>query len=368
MTETSLKDYLKTLNALRDQQLGEMDLDKLLETIGCGEDFDKLVRDVATEEVASIVPEDRLGYLHEWLRFSQSDSALARMRWSFLAERAKKDKTVKSRDEFTLCLWKRVSPAKDTESFGDKFKEYVERTWCDWPYYEKHFFGWFLSRFDLASARAVRTGSRWAGWLDPLLAFTMLALCGLLGSRLFTFKLGFVASLLLLAAILVLGWAWNRLPQRPPIDALVHSLVPRLGAAVGIGYLFLASAQQIVKALANLERNPWFFWTGTVTLLAAAFLYVALHISRRVHPQLPIPHLLLRSGSVLSLAVTYTLAELLLAGPVLFSNHFLCDDPASAACNPHRQLGRLALCAAIALNLGVILQLAWDEKPLTEPL
>jgi ABC-type multidrug transport system fused ATPase/permease subunit len=364
MATTSLKDYLGSLEAMRDQPLGELDLDKLLEKIGCGDDFKRIVSDIDNRKLETITLKDRVGYLHEWLRFSQSDSTLAHMRWSYLAEKA----IVKSRDKFTSKLWEQVSPAKGAGTFGDQFKEYVEQTWCDWPYYEKHFFGWLLSRFDLASARAIYTAARVSQWIDFLLAATAAVACGILGPKIFNFKISTAALVILIVLLAITGLTWARDKSRGlPFCAFINSLVPRLGAAVGIGYLFLASAQHLVVILSSLRQGPWFFWSASAALLVVAFLYIAFHISRRVHPRLEMPALLRRSASVLALAVTYALFEVLIAGPILFSDAFLCGTQASD-CNPHRELGRLILCAAIALNLGVILQLAWDEKPLTEPL
>lgn len=340
--------------------------DEIMTHLGCGESFKQAacdIREGAPTRNNEIDLRERIGYLHDWLNFAQSDSTLARKRWSYLAAEGQ------PRDEFTLKLWKQASVAEKEDGLAVGFRKFVADKWCDWPYYERHFFGWFLSRFDLVSARAVYTTARVSQGLDFLLAAIAAMVCVLLGPGMFNFQTGFAA----LGAVVVLvgtaGWLWARDKKRGlPFYAFANSLVPRLGAAVGIGYLFLASAQHLVIILAGLKQSPWFFWSASAALLLGAFLYIAFHISRRVHPRLEKKALLRRSGSVLALAVTYSLVELLVAGPVLFSDAFVCGISESETCTPLREIGRLILCAAIALNLGVILQLAWDEKPLTEPL
>lgn len=287
--------------------------------------------------------------LNLWLLWSQSGERDAGLRWSYLTGEEGLD-----RDQEVLALWKQAKG-------NDTLKQEVKKKTV-WKHYETHFFGWFLGRFNLPAARAVYVDHWLARRLHALWAVLAIAVTGtaLALTRdfdLLTFVLaGFV--------VVVSLFAWVR-KDKLPVYAYFHSLIPRLGAAIGIGYLFLLSAPHLVKLLEESWRPEWHFWIAGGVLLVAAFFYIAFHISRRVHPWLRLPTVVRRSWSIFLLGVGYSALELLVLAPVLFSPDLVCGAP---DCAVNASPGRLALCAAIALNLGVILQLAWDEKPLTEPL
>src|SRR4029077_21236102 len=101
-------------------------------------------------------------------------------------------------------------------------------------------------------------------------------------------------------------------------------------------------------------KPPAFFIASSVGLVLISLLYIAFHISRRVDPQPSFGSLLTSSFSVLFLALRYGAGELLAVSPLLFSPLFLCGahpDPKGSTCVVHGEPYRLALCAAIALNL-----------------
>jgi hypothetical protein len=331
----------------------EAALAEVLDAVGCGKGLRKLACDLLQGEptnLETIDLEERLDFLHEWLRFCQSDSSLARMRWAALSE--SKDPRLEDRDEYVGRLWRKIKGGEGAEG---RFREHVERKWCPWPYYERHFFSWFLSRFDLVHARNVFEEGRGAGSLDyTLLALSVVIIGGI-------FLLPPLTLLKVVAGIAGVGLAfyaafrWSNLPGY----AFVHSLVPRMAAAVGVGYLFLVGATGLVNG-----EQPWYFLTTIAFGVAGASLaYIVLHIYRRVHPPLQRPHLRQRSVRLFSLAALYAAIELLIAAPVVLSPELL-----SEATPVHTRASHLILCAAIAINIGVIVQLAWDEKPLTEPL
>jgi hypothetical protein len=302
------------------------------------------------------IPEDeRFNFLNGWLRFVTGTSPLAQMRWQALVE--SRHPELADRDAYALTLWRRIERgAGDARAETGHFIAYVERNWCPWSYYERRFFAWFLSRFNLGAARRMFGGSRMAAPYNALVLVGAVGLaCLALGPPLsFTRSLALAG---LAAALLVGSFRLLRL------DFHVHlsSLIPRLAAAVGIGYLFLTSASQLLGQIHNAPRRGW-LWLTSAALLATAYSYIAIHIWRRVHPPLRTGALLWRSLDVWLLALSFSALGLMLAAPVLFGS--VTPGVAPAAATPER----LALCAAIALNLGVILQLAWDEKPLTEPL
>jgi hypothetical protein len=294
----------------------------------------------------------------EWLRWSQSDEIQARKQWVSL--------TVKSgidRDDFVLRLWRSIENPKHK---NNRAKGTIEEE-VPWEYYQRHFFGWFLGRFDLRAARGIFV----APWLASLFHWSLVVIISGVSLLSLENTLSLNASLhtlgWIVGVVCLIGFA-SALPD-PGVRfyAYFNSLIPRLGAAIGIGYLFLFSAPQLVQML-NVWKRPeqevWF----AAGLLTAALLYLTFHISRRVYPRLSWRLLFTRSASILALAVAYSLLELLIAAPVLFSVPFICGLEPKNDCVVNSDLPHLLLGAAIALNLGVILQLAWDEKPLTEPL
>lgn len=293
--------------------------------------------------------------LELWLRWAQSGDHRALMRWSHLTLNENID-----RDRYVLDLWRSI---ENGENKG--LIDWIEKDHAPWEYYRRHFFGWFLGRFDLGAARAVYADDVLARWFHPLWAGLAIALSALVVVK----GWDFTASLWALAGFagFTLAAGLGFFYRRPslPLHAYFQSLIPRLGAAVGIGYLFLTGTKELVGILDALDKKPVFFLGSSIALILVSLLYLAFHIARRVDPQPGFWRLLRSSASVLFLAVGYSAVELLVMGPLLFSPRFLCDG---SACAVHGGPYRLALCAAIALVLGVILQLAWDEKPLTEPL
>jgi hypothetical protein len=361
--------YLKPLLGDRYEEAcqsggGRLSIEKVIEYLGATRkegvpegDPPHFVEELALTMLRGTITSDndidasgRLQFLSGWIRFVTGDSRLFRMRWAALA--SSKTKEVSDRDAYALALWQRIV----TDAGGEEgLIAYAERHWGPWDYYERHFFGWFLSRFDLFRAREMFGASRFAS------RFNWILLPITLGLAVFALHSGpdlERSFLALLAAALFLGGA--KLALRLPGFAYLNSLIPRLAATVGIGYLFLINAPQIARFVC-LAPRVHSLWLATFLLLLTALAYIMLHIARRVHPALRPKALLWRSLDLWALAVSYSALGLVAAAPELFSPTVL---QASVTAQPRH----LALVAAIALNLGVVLQLAWDEKPLTEPL
>jgi hypothetical protein len=301
-------------------------------------------------------PDQRFLLLDAWLRWAQSDGAKARMRWQYLASQQFQD-----RDGYVLDLWRSIV---DVDGKNHDLLRLLEERLGSWDYYGRHFFGWFLSRFDLGAACRVFPVARLARALPWCLAgLALVAEASCFHFYGFNYTASLCAVLLLLATLPLLGWVSGL-----PSHAFVQSLIPRLAATVGFGYVFFVSTPQSVWALRHsswVEAHwPW----ALLLLLGGAQLFIVLHIYRRVYPAPRLPVLFGRALNLLVLAIGYSSAGLLLAAPVLFSPSFLYSSGTGEFPHPGAAFHHLALLAAIALNLGVILQLAWDEKPLTEPL
>jgi hypothetical protein len=307
------------------------------------------LRDVEAGRLGISDPDEAALVFNQWLRWSQSGDTDVGMRWTSLTGKAGFD-----RDQHVSTLWRRVKE-------NDVLRKWVSKMTL-WEHYETHFFGWFLGRFNLSAARAVYVNHRLARNLHILWSLLAILLAGGALAKTRHFNPLFLELTLFVILVGICGFVR---PKILPPYAYFHSLIPRLGAAIGIGYLFLLSAPHLVKLLDQSWRPPFHFWIASAVLVVTAFLYIGFHISRRVHPRLRWKALAWRSFSLLLLGVGYTALELLVMAPVLFAPSLLCGAP---DCHVNAGADRLTLCAAIALNLGVILQLAWDEKPLTEPL
>jgi hypothetical protein len=292
--------------------------------------------------------------VEDWLVWSQGDAPATRRHWLSL----KVSRAIPDRDLYVQKLWKSIDRKGGA---NHPAKEVIEKS-APWEYYQRHFFGWFLSRFNLPAARKVFSDNPLVAGLHYLFFAVSLAAVGI--SFWWSPAPNLRTSLAVLggvAILLILGGLVSGIPKY----AYIHSLIPRLGAAVGIGYLFLASAPHLVGLVDRSSWTPAELILAALALLGVTLLYVPVHISRRVYPPPRWPKLFRLGFDVVALGVGYAALELLLFAPLLFSNSFLCQSPeCTVSATPARQI----LCAAIALILGIVLQLAWDEKPLTEPL
>jgi len=152
---------------------------------------------------------------------------------------------------------------------------------------------------------------------------------------------------------------------RWPGYAYVQSLVPRLGAAVGIGYLFLLASPELMAALHGWSQPPARQLAAGVLVVAVVWTYGVLEVSRRVDPPPPWRRAYLRTLPVMAMGLAHTLAGMGLLVPLLEA---LRREAAGAAVAAPLASHDLVLFAVVALALGVVLELAWGERPITEPL
>jgi len=292
--------------------------------------------------------------IEAWLVWSQGNNLDSRQQWLYLV------RSGHDRDGNVLDLWRSI----DREGRANHMFKVAMTNDEDipWEYFSRHFFNWFLGRFNLPAARRVFTdsdivaGLHYPFTIGALVALTIAFIIG---------NINLVNSLaILLVTIILVGVAsWA---VKIPKYAYIHSLIPRLGAAIGIGYLFLASAPHLIKIIVQSSWTLLELSLISAALVGVALLYVAVHISRRVYPQPPWPRLFWLGSDIMVLAIGYAALGLLLFAPLLFSTGFIADP--GQECPVQATPGQQILCAAIALILGIVLQLAWDEKPLTEPL
>src|SRR6185295_6995136 len=110
------------------------------------------------------------------------------------------------------------------------------------------------------------------------------------------------------------------------------------------------------------DSDVWFPYVLAAALTMGCYAFTLLHVSRRVAPPLEKLQLHGRSLAVVAIGIGHATIGLTLLGPLLFDSLFL------ELSDVHPCPGQLILTAAVALSLGVALQLVWEEKSLTEPL
>lgn len=291
------------------------------------------------------------------LRWALSDDGSAAIQWQALQIEAGAPAELRDRDRYVTALWRSLT----THPAHRDFRRWLAG-WRAEDAYRRALFGWLVARFDLRAAlRLVAQRPRLA--TPVLAALTALALPATVAVA-FAGGVGVAAGVtaaLVALALWLAAWAVAGLPAW----SLPVAPVPRLAAGVGVGYLFLAAAPDLVRLLAGWGRPLSQQLAAGVAVLAALLLFAAAHCQRRVRPAPPWPTVVGRAALLLAFGAGHAAAGAALAAPVLFSPRLLAP-PGGALLRP--SLEDVFLCAVVALALGIVLQLAWEEKPLTDPL
>lgn len=285
-----------------------------------------------------------------WLRWAQSDHPRAILWWHWLGEHP--DPDIPGRDEYISQLWQKINARHETHVV----KEQVAKETA-WSFYERHFFNWFLNRYNAIDARRVFSGNQINRYVHlPVSALALLAVVWFFGWTCQTACEWLVAAL----AIVLVFVAGNLAAGIQPAYYL-QSLIPRMAVTTGLGYLFLFSASGLVAAIYN-NRLPL---AGQIiisfALVAFVLIYMIQVIQRRVVPRLNCWQAGKRSFHLLVLGLAYSAIGLLISAPVLFSPAF--DKSFTRPPAPET----LLITATLVLAIGVALQLVWDDKPVTEP-
>lgn len=296
-----------------------------------------------------------------WLHWIESDDPLAIMWWHWVG--ARNDSDINSRDQYIIKLWHTINDKDTIQAVNRKAKEYVETKITTWSYFEQHFFNWFLGRFNVVDARQV-FNKHWISryiHLPVSLVTTALAIWyfGLSCNT----SCDWLLSLLSIVLVFTLGnvFAWIKPAY------YIQSLVPRLAVTTAIGYLFLFSANGLVTWIYKNQLNLKQQVGIALTLVILVLFYMVQIIQRRVQPRLKVWPSFTRSLHLMLMAIAYSAVGLLISAPILFDPLFisLADRSLSA---PPAGYGYLLITAAIALAIGVALQLVWEDRPVTEPL
>jgi len=304
--------------------------------------------------------EDVKPLFHDWLRWVISEERRARAWWHWVHEQRKSgaSHSIKDRDEYTAALLRSISgpDGKNREA-----REQFEKQFTAWSYYEFYFFNWFLNRFHVRDARGILNpspGSRHAHLPVSLLSLGIVVLFFSLGSP---SAWSWLIAALGLAVVLFLG-KWLAGIQ---LTYYLQSLIPRLAALTGLGYLFLLSASDLVAVLYTNPLDPGWQVIISAAIVGSVWGYMILVIRRRVHPRLSPRQAFARSCHLMIMAAAYSAVGLFICKPIFINEKFLGEH------YYHLPLVFQAyhlILAAIALAIGVALQLVWEDKPVTEPL
>ena len=286
-----------------------------------------------------------------WLRWIQAEAPSSAMTWAYLVKR--KNGITDDRDFYVSDFFHQCETNED-------FKNHVEEFWCPWQYYKDHFFYWFLNRYQLQYAIRVFSPRGSLQWF-PVWGNAILIL--LIWSNLLLFPaLPMIVSLLFFIVAIACGLVFAKTQDLPPLK-LVHAMAPRLAGTTAIGYLFLLSLPQFISFLCRGASDTVVLAAAGTVLLLFMLILTVLQIQKRVKPSLPVSALCGRALQLMTIAMAYSSLGLFLTKDIVFVE---MNNGVFRSLYPGWP--QLFLVAVISLTIGVLLQLAWEEKPVTEPL
>jgi len=288
---------------------------------------------------------------HDWLRWIQSDDPTAVTWWHWINEQREPGL---QRDEYISRLWQSIN---DPNGVNRPAKEQVTNEITAWSFYERHFFNWFLNRYNTVDARRVFNDNRLNRYVHlPVSLLAMGIVAGFFGWACQT-RCAWLCAALLIGLVFLLG---NLAAGIQPAYYL-QSLIPRMAVTTGLGYLFLFSASGLVAAIYYNTLPLAAQIIISFALMLFVLIYMIQVIQRRVVPRLNFWQACKRSFHLLWLGLAYSAIGLLVSAPVLFSSYF------DKSFTSHPAPEKLLVTATIVLAIGVALQLVWDDKPVTEP-
>lgn len=291
---------------------------------------------------------------HDWLRWIQSDDPTALTWWNWINER----EPGLQRDPHISLLWQSIN---DPNGVNRAAKEQVMKEITAWSFYERHFFNWFLSRYNAVDARRVFNNN----WLTCNVHLPV----GLLTIGIVVLFFGWSGLTLcewLCAALLIaLVFVSGNLAARLQPAYYLQSLIPRMAVTTALGYLFLFSASGLVATIYYSQFSLIWHILISLALVVFVIVYMIQVIQRRVVPRLNLWQACRRSLHLLCLGLAYSAIGLLVSAPVLFTPTFLEGKPGNHM--PPASPEALITTAVIVLAIGVALQLVWEDKPVTEP-
>ncbi len=239
----------------------------------------------------------------------------------------------------------------------------IEQTYQSLEYHRRLLFDWLLGRYDLRRARRAVGKAGWAPSAHLFLCTAMLAAFALHHANALSRHPTLWAVVLCVAVYGFVTAALTadfraKLGSVPEALAVaLHSLVPRLAGAGAVGLVILASSEELLRVVVG-TRPSWL-----LGLLLAGYAYLLLEMARRIHPFPPPRRLLLLGLDVAATALAHALALALLAEGSL--RKVLAGGEGS---HGPFTCWQSAAVAVFIFTIGLVVNLIWAEKPVTEPL
>jgi hypothetical protein len=278
-----------------------------------------------------------------------SDEKKGRGKWQWLRTKV----AGLERDRVVFGLW---------HALEAKYGLQVELLGGSVSYHRAWLFDWFFGRYDLRRGRMVAGGGRWAENSHLLLAlvvgslFVLRRTTPLSRSPAWWSILG--VGLAYAVAVGVLAWSFHGKLEgflEPAVLAL-QSLLPRLAGASAVGLVLLTSSQGLLSLVVTTLG-----WWRLALPLAAGYIYLLLEMARRVHPLPRLRRLALRGLDICATALCHGMALTLVA------ERGLRKILGAKSVGPF-ELQAAASVAVSIFIIGLVVNLIWAEKPVTEPL
>jgi hypothetical protein len=295
---------------------------------------------------------------------SDRPSALQWWHWLEAQKQKQNDKCLEfpHRDAFVLEIWQNLN---DPQKPHGAAKAQVEAMRTDWSYYQNYFFNWFMQRYNIPAAFEVFGVRAMPGHLYPggySAAIVAAVLFCWICFDVFGFGMcGWSCTLFIVIVIVGILFLESKIDKNIPYAYLIQVLTPRLGVMTGIGYLFLLSAKDLVQYIIKTDFQWWGQIIISSALILSVWVYLTQAIQRQVKPRISFRNAWKRSTNLMAAAVAYSAIGLHLSAPILTSPKLLAEKICYNTLD-------LLMMASLALAIGVVLQLVWEDKPVTEPL
>lgn len=147
---------------------------------------------------------------------------------------------------------------------------------------------------------------------------------------------------------------WNKNPPKLNKN-LVKLALPRLLAAILVGFFFIATSSEIWDFATTIQSNCMLYSASILFIFGMSIGYLLFECNRKVETHLSIKEYFNRVGPVFSIGIFCS---------ILFSCLFTSAGflGPGAWCNL-----RVFFYATLAFLVGIIIQLLWEEKGVTEP-
>lgn len=284
-----------------------------------------------------------------------SDAKGVQARWETLRENTRD----LDRDEIVLRLWQILDQHHGAEVENRVGSRAHLRMWL---------FEWFSSRrYDLRRARRALGAGASLCWTHVFLALCVFGVLtlrreGYLSagvSQLSTLGVGIAYAVAIVAQAACFRTGLTR--GADAVIAAVQSLVPRLAGASAVGLVVLASSEELLNFVAGIGKRPfWPLWLAG--LLLGGYGYLLLEMGRRVQPLPRLRRLAFHGFDIMITALIHSVALALVAeGSLVRILHAPNGGP------PFTWSQSLSVVVFI-VTIGLIINLIWAEKPMTEPL